>query len=262
LRLREGEFDLKRVESDFETNRRRFSRLVGMAELAEDALPDDIPRPNYSEPQAAAMAAMVLRDNARGTLEFEYWDIRLREAVLGQKIAATGLLPKFGASANHQLQNSTSVNGNAVQQSAITTDSISIGGSWPIFDGFATRAAKHHALLNKRSIEHQRTVKIEELLESVQTLQRRLKFDADQLEFVATRKGIAEDSQRIATAEANFGNIPKGTVDNARLAVLLANAKNLEARALYLNDWCEFVAVAANDPVLNNLPARYARGKK
>jgi outer membrane protein TolC len=262
LRLRESEFDLKKAESDFETNRRRFSRLVGMPELDEAALPDEIPRPNHSESQAAAMAAAILRSNARTTSEFEYWDLRVREAVLGQKIAATRLLPKFGASANHSLSNSTSVNGNTVQQSAITSDSIGIGGSWPIFDGFATRAAKRHALINKRSLEHQKTVRIEELLESVQTLERRLKLDADQLEFAALRKGIAEDSQRIAAEEANFGNIPKGTVDNARLAVLLADAKNFEARAAYLIDWCDFVAVTGNDPVLNNLPARYARAKK
>jgi outer membrane protein TolC len=262
LRLRENEFDLRRAEAEFETNRRRFARLAVMGELPEDAVPDELPRPNHSEPRTTLMMATVLKENARGTLEFEYWDLRVREAELGQKIAATRLLPKFGAAANYSLRNNVTVNGNTINQEAVTEQSIGLSGSWAIFDGFATRAAKQQALLNKRSLEHQKTMRIEELLESAQTLARKLKFDAEQLEFVATRKGIAEDSQSLAAEQAKLGNVAGNVVDQARIAVMFADAKNFEARAAYLGDWCDFVGVAGDDPVLNNLPARYARAKK
>lgn len=262
LRLAEAEFELKKQESDLAINCRRFARLTGVADFDEAAVPDDLPRPVHSEPRAAAMAAAVLRDNARGTLEYEYWDLRVREAELGQKIAATRLLPKFGASINYSLENNTFVNGNAVQQSAVTRESAGIGGNWAIFDGFATRAAKRRALIEKRSAEHQRTQKIEELLEGVQSLERKLKLAAEQLEFAASRRAIAEANHRLITDEAHRGNVPKNAIELARVAVLNAQVKEFEARAAYFGDWSEFVALAGEDPVLNNLPGRYARGKK
>lgn len=262
LRLREAEFELKRAESEFETNRRRFARLVGMADLAADAVPDEIPRPTHSEQRTAGMAAVVLRDNAKSTLEYEMWDLKVQEAELGQKIAATRLLPKFGASVNYSLENNTYVNGNTVQQNAVTRESLGVAGSWPLFDGFATRAEKKKALVARRSAEHQRALGVEELLDGVQALQRKLKFDAELLEFVAIRRGNAEDAKKLAEQEAGFGNVPKGLVENAGIAVLLADRNNYEARAVYLGDWCDFVAVAGEDPVFNNLPARYVRAKK
>ena len=262
LRLREAEFELKRAESEFETNRRRFARLVGMADLAADAVPDELPRPAHSEERTVGMAAIVLRDNAKSSPEYEIWDLKVKEAELGQKIAATRLLPKFGASINYSLENNTYVNGNTVQQNAVTRESVGVGGSWPLFDGFATRAAKKQALTARRIAEHQRALGVEELLETVQTLQRKLRYDAEMLEFVAIRRGNAEDALKLAAQEAEFGNVPKGIVENAQLAVLLADRNNYEARAVYLGDWCDFVAVAGEDPVFNNLSARYVREKK
>jgi outer membrane protein TolC len=262
FRLRENELAIRRGELEFETNRRRFARLVGLTELGEADVADQIPQPAHSESRTTAMAAAVLRENAKSTWEAEYWDLRVREAELAQKIAATRLLPKFGASANYSLENNTYVNGNSVQQNAVTRESVGIGGNWPIFDGFATRAAKRQALLAKRALEHTKAVKIEELLENVQSLERKLKADADLFEIVTGHKAIAEANQKLATEEANLGNIPKSIVAGAAAAVLLADAKNFEARAAYLSDWCEFVAVAGDDPVMNNLPARYARAKK
>jgi outer membrane protein TolC len=262
LRLREAEFELKRAESEFETNRRRFARLVGMGELAADAVPDEIPVPAHSEERTGAMAAAVLRDNAKSTYEYEIWDLKVREAERGQKIAATRLLPKFGASINYSLENNTYVNGNSVQQNAITRESVGIGGNWPIFDGFATRAAKTQALIARRTAEHQRATGVEQLLDNVQALQRKLKFDAELLEFVAIRRGNAEDAKKLAMQEAELGNVPRGIIENAQLAVLLADRANYEARAAYLGDWCDFVAIAGDDPVFNNLPARYVRAKK
>lgn len=261
MRRNESEFDLSRAESEFEANRRRFARLVVMKEFPEGAVPNEVPPPDYSEQRTAVMAATVLQQNARSTLEYEYWDLRLREATLGQKIAATRLLPKFSASANYSLNNFVQVNGNSVEQRAVTQESVGIGGNWPIFDGFATRAAKQQALLNKRAIEHTKAMRIDELLESVQALERKLKFDAEQLKFVALRKGIAEDASNLAAQQATLGNIPQGTVDSAKAAVMVAEARNFEARAVLLGDWCDFVAAAGNDPVLTNLPARYGRAK-
>lgn len=262
LRLRENEMDLRRSESEFETNRRRFSRLVGIKPLEENDVPDAIPDPKYSESRATIMTAGVMRDNARNSMEFEIWNLKIEEAKKNQKIVATRLLPKLDASIGYSLENNTYVNGNSVQQNAITRESAGIGGSWTIFDGFATRAAKQQASLARRSAEHQQSMEVARILESVQTLEKRLRSDGDQLELTAIKRGIAADNEKLASGQAEIGNIPANTVAAAKQAVLYADTRIYEARASFFADWCDFVAVAGDDPVLNNLPARYGPAKK
>ena len=47
----------------------------------------------------------------------------------------------------------------------------------------------------------------------------------------------------------------------SRPGIIQADAANLAARATYLGRWSDFVALAGNDPLLQNLPARHAREK-
>ena len=75
-------------------------------------------------------------------------------------------------------------------------------------------------------------------------------------------RGIAAHNQQLATNEVTFGNLAPSEVDRAKISVLLADTAVLESRAAYFGDWSEFVAVTGEDPVLNNLPARYVRAKK
>lgn len=262
VRKREVELELNRAEAEFASSRRRFARLAGLGELPEEKIPTEIPRPAYSEPGATAMVASVLRDNARSTLEFEIYDLRVRDALLQQKIHGTRLLPKIGLSAAYSLTNTTNVNGDLAQQKAVAQQSIALGGTWSIFDGFATRGVKREVLLLRRAAEHQKASKIEELLQNVQALERTLKMDAEQLELSDIRHSAAEGGYERVQSEVRFGNLPKGTIDRARLGVLLAQARSFESRAAFLGRWSELVAMSGADPVLDNLPARYVRAKK
>ncbi len=262
LTLRESTLDFNRAEAEFAKNRRRFAQLAGMAEFPEERIPLEIPRPAYSEPRAAAMTAEFLRDNAKSSLEFEIYDLRLREAELRQKIEAVRLLPKVGANANYSLENTTNVNGIIAEQRAVTRQTIGIGGSWNVFDGFATRGAKREALVAKRSLEHRKAVDIELLLQNAQNLERALKLDAELLELTDTRHGMAIEGHKRISEEVGFGLLPKGDIDRAQVGILQSSARNLEARAAFLGRWSEFVALTRDDPVLNNLPARYVREKK
>ncbi len=264
LREREHGIELARVEAEFAANRRRFARLAGIAggDLPEEKIPSDIPRPAFSEPLTTAMLATLLRDNAKGTIEYEIYDLKLRDAVLRQKIVATRLLPKFGANANYSLENSTNVNGTVAEQVATIRQSVGIGGSWDIFDGFATGGAKREVLIAKRSLEQRRAADLEELLQNAQARERALKVDAELLDVTDIRHSLAiEARERIAT-EVGFGNLAKGEIERAQIGILQADAKKLSARATFLNRWSEFVALAGQDPVLNNLPARHVREKK
>jgi len=145
---------------------------------------------------------------------------------------------------------------------ATIRQSVGIGGSWDIFDGFATGGAKREALISKRAIEQRKVADIEELLQNAQARERALKVDAELLDITDTRHGMAlEGRDRIAT-EVGFGNLAKGEIERAQIGILQADAKKLGARATFLNRWSEFVALAGHDPVLNNLPARHVREKK
>jgi outer membrane protein TolC len=262
LRVRERELDVGRADADFTANRERFARLAGLPNLTEDKVGNDIPRPAYSETQTTLLAATVLKENARSTLEYEIYELRIREAVLRQKIESTRLLPKFGANASYNLENTTNVIGNIAQQRAVARQSVSIGGNWAIFDGFATKGAKREALVARRSLEHKKAAEIDQLLQTVQGLERTLKLDAEQLAVSDIHRGLADEAQKQISEEVRLGNLARVDMDRAQLSILQANAQNLASRAAYLGHWSEFVAVASDDPVLTSLPARYASQKK
>lgn len=259
IRLNEARLGLERAENNFRTNRRRFGRVAGLAggEIPEQEIPDEIRRPAFPELLATAIVAETLRDNAKGTIEYAIHDLRLQEAIRRQKIVATRLLPKFGASASYGLSTNTYVNGSVVNQEAVTQQRIGVGGSWTIFDGLATRGAKREALAGKRAAEYRKTVEIEKLLEDLQAFQRSLKLDAEKLEFADIRQGTAHEGRNLVEQGIARGSLPKIELDRANVNILAASAENLEARATYLGNWSEFVALAGRDPAQNNLPDRH-----
>lgn len=261
LRLREVDAELARFEAEFAANLSRFGRLAGLEAFKEEQVPNTIPRPDYSEPRALAMTADLLRDNGKGTMEWEIYELRLREAVLRQKIEATRLWPKFGLGAGYSLTNTTTVDNNLVRQSAVTSQNVNVGGSWNMFDGLATRGVKREALIAKRKLEHEKSTDIERLLQNAQILERTLKVDAESLDLADIRHGNATEAQRLVEDDVKFGTRAKVEIGRARQNVLYNEMRSLEARAVYLGHWAEFVAIAGDDPVLKNLPDRHVRKK-
>lgn len=259
LRLREAQLQLERVTSQFEADRTSFARVAGLPELKEDAIPADIPRPNFHETLAAEIAAQTLRDNARSTYEWEIYNLKLKEAQLRQKIVATRLLPKFGLGASFGQRNNTSVNAGSVSQEAVTEQRVAISGEWRLFDGFATSGAKREAATSRRALEHRQKVAIEELLQSVQQLERTLKLDAEALALAEVRHGIAVTGHEVIKEGVELGNLPKLDERRSTLNMMNAYATALEARALLLVRWSELVATAGLDPATKNFPDRNAR---
>jgi outer membrane protein TolC len=262
LRLREVQLDVDRVAAEFDANCRRFARLAGMGTLNPASVPEQIPKPAFSPHLAAAMTAAVLRDGAKGTLEWEIYDLRVQEATKRHEIERVRLYPKFFASAGFSLENSTNVNGNAVNQQGIQRRTVSIYAQWNIFDGFATRGAVREALANKRVQERRLTLEAEGVVQNVQILERSLKLDAEQLDLSEIRHSLALESKRRAAEEVALGNQAKGDIDRAENGVRQSDAKNQESRATYLGRWSEFVALAGADPVLKPTSTRHDREKK
>lgn len=262
LRLREVQLDVDRAAAEFEANCRRFARLVGMASFSPSAVPAQIPKPAFSPNLATAMTAAVLRDGAKGTLEWEIYDYRVKEAIKRHEVERVRLYPKFFASAGFSLENSTNVNGNSVNQQGIQRRTVSVYAQWNIFDGFATRGAVREALANRRVQERRLAIEAEGVLQNVQILERSLKLDAEQLDLSEIRHSLALESKRQIAEEVGRGNQAKGDIDRAENGVRQADAKNQESRATYLGRWSEFVALAGADPVLKSTVTRHDREKK
>ncbi len=261
LRDREFALDLARGEAELEANRRRFARLAGLADLPEEKIPAEIPRLEHRPALAAAMTATLLRNEAKSTLEYEVYDLKVRESLFREKIERTRLLPKFFAGAGYSLENNTDVNGSAINQQAFRRQSVSISTQWNIFDGFATKGAIREALAARRLHERVRDTKVGIILQDAQILERSLKLDAEALDLAETRRAIAVEGRKRVADEAELGNIPKSDVERAQVNILQADAANLLARATYLGRWSDFVALAGDDPVLQNIPARHAPQK-
>ncbi len=261
LRLREAELSLGRVTAEFESTRRSFARLAGMREISEEAIPSEIPPPAYHEPIAAALAAKTLRENARGTLEYTIYDMKLQQAILRQKIVATRLLPKFGFGVGYSLSNNTNVNGGTVSQEAVTQQRVAISGSWTFFDGFYTGAAKREAAVSRRGLEYSKTAAMEELLQTIQQLERTLKLDAEQLALADIRYGIATTAREVAAEGIKLGHLPAAQDERARVDIMQAYASTLDARAVFLGRWTDLISATGEDPVLQNFPDRNAAKK-
>ena len=261
LRLREAELQVGRSTAEFESSRRSFARVAGLPDLPEEAIPAEIPEPKYEENLVAALTAKTLRENARSTLEWEIFDMKLRQAQLRQKIVNTRLLPKFGIGAGYSLRNNTYVNGPTVNQEAVTEQRFAVSGLWNIFDGFATGGAKREAAAARRALEHRKTVEIEELLQTVQQLERTLKIDAEQLQVADIRHGIARGAEELMAEGVKLGSLAKGNLERGRVNTMQAYATALEARAVFLGRWAELVSTAGEDPVLSNFSDRNAPKK-
>lgn len=263
LRAREVAAELERGETEFAANRRRLARIVGIpgGELPEERIAAGLPRPDHSEARITAISAAVGRSGAQGTIEFELYDLKVQEASRRYAIERTRLLPKVNLGAGYSLENSTDVVGATVNQQAYRRQNVNVNVQWHIFDGLATRGALRETLAAKRLYERNQTVKVEETLQEVQLLERKLKSDAENVELTEIRRGMAEQALRRIGEEVKLGKVRRSEIERFRVSLLQAEARNIEIRAEYFKSWSEFVAASGYDPLSRPLSVAHAREK-
>ena len=256
LNMKEVNLQSARAEIEFTGLRRSLSRLAGIAELAESAIPDEIPSPKYSADATAALLATVVRDGGRSTFQAQVAELRLREADLNVRIARVRLLPKFGASLGVSQESTTNASATSVSQQAVSRQTLAVGAQWNVFDGFATKGAKLDALASKRANELQLKSVSEATVETAQALAQQLDLDAQAMEMSAVRVVLAAALVARMNTELALGTIAQNSIDGATLGLRQAEATNAGARALFLSRWSEFASLIGADPVLNPSTAR------
>lgn len=262
LNLEDVSLRLARSESDFMSMRRTFARLAGMGDLAEDALPAEIPKPVYSAETASRLLAALLRDGAKSTWAAEVAQLRIEEADLNYRIARVRRLPKFNAQAGYSVQNSTNASATSVSQTGVSQQSVGIVGYWNIFDSYATRGAKQDALETKRLRERELQFAVEQAMDTAQKLERELALDAREMSQAEVRRNLAAGGVDRMKEEIDRGNSPATAADGAKSSLYVAEFNHANARAKFLWHWSEFVSLAAADPIVNTSTPPNAREKR
>lgn len=255
----EQEISVERLTQAYEFARHKLAREAGLTDLPDESIPVEIPAPKYVPEASSALLAAFLRDGGSKTLQEQVEELNIRKYDLNYQIVKTGLLPKFSAGASYGLQNYTTASTTSVSQTALTTLGYSIGASWTLFDGFATHEAKRSALLSKRYYEAQVKMNRENLMDNAQKSQRAIDFAWRELALADRRHALAASGLQLTQDEFKLGNSTPDSVASAT-GQLNANDSSLaSARADFLSSWSDFVSLVGEDPVMNNLPARYVR---
>ena len=262
LNLDDTHLAIARIEIEFAAGRRTFARLSGIADLTEASLPNELPKPTFPSAAASALLAAFVRDGGRQTFEARVNEMKVQEADLNYRIARVGLLPKFSASAAYSLENSTFASANSITQQGITRQTIAVGAQWAIFDGFATRGAKLGALATKRLAERQLEMAASGSLEAAQTLYQQIELEVRAMDMSDLRYGLAASQLGRLEQEFKLGNVAQAALDSAQVGLKQSHAQSINARAVFLSRWSEFVSLAGADPVLNQLTSRHDREKR
>lgn len=253
LAVREQRLTLQRAELDYDHAKNLFRRLAGLDDLADELIPGDLARPAYTESKADALVnSFTQAGGAENTLQGQMYRLNLKQQDLYYKIAKTGLYyPKFSFSGGYGLSLDT------ISQSAVTSYSYGINANLPLFNGFSTRGGKLAALAGKRSVERQFKSHVDETVESVQNMRKRLNLAVEGMDIAETYRALAQDGLKRATEELKEGTVSKTNVETATTAFNVADYGAITSRVAYLNLWSEFVSLVGADPTLHALPASY-----
>ena len=258
LSFEEARLAVARAEQDYASALRIFAHLVGMPAIEDSEIPAEIPKPTYSAEAAASIMALLRRDNAETTNAVQVAAFYVRQADLSYQITKVRLLPKFSAGASTTLSNSTSVSFGVISQDTVSSQSAGITGTWSIFDGFATGAAKKGALASKRAAEKSLQNQIQLTLDNAESMQKNLALTVQGLALVERRGELAEAAMNKMKDEFQKGNVSQAVVDEATYGFYIYQAAVARARGELLNKWADYISLVGLDPAMNNLPARYA----
>ncbi len=249
----------------YEAARRALAHQAGLKDIADEAVPLEIPAPTYPADAASALADEFIKDGARGTYLEQLGELNVRQWDLRYRIAKVRLLPQISADASISQQNQTNASpasGSSpasVSQTSLTTESYSVNAQWNVFDGLATRGAKLEALSNRRIAEKQLEKQVDELIGLAQSLRHSSEFAWRALHISDTEWSSTEGALKYAKTELGLGNLSQDAVDGAQNSLNANDAARAAARADFLSTWSDYVSLVGADPAMNNLPNRYAR---
>jgi outer membrane protein, multidrug efflux system len=270
LAAEDASLSYDRLVQDYSHSKRVLAQLAGVPDIADDSIPDDLPKVAYAPAVADAVLAAFLRDGARSTFQAENMEMAIHQDQLNYLISLTRQLPGFSAYYGYSAADTTSIAlasttpGQPASPASIakvgeTSISYGISAGWDIFDGFATTAGIRSAKATKRIAERQFQTYLDTTLEQAQDYRRQLDLSARAMGLAEERYALAGAALRQTTADFKFGTATQAMVDGSNYSVYLAMQSQLSARADFLSHWSSFVSLTNADPALGLLPIQYVR---
>lgn len=259
LAVEQALLDSDRAAEDFAYGKRVFTRLVGVDDLADGAVPLEVPHPQYSPGLADTVLTGFVGEGIESTFQSEVYQLELRQHDLTYKIASVNLLPKLSAGANVSYSNQSSVSETSISQVAVLQRSYNVSAAWSIFDGFATRGAKLSALANKRATERLRQSYIDYTVDQISDMRKQLGFASRAMSLTEVHNALIAAEVKRLGQDKDLGYGSQWTIDTGLVNLYATEFNMTFARSEYLSRWSEFVSLAGIDPALANLSSRYAR---
>ena len=99
-------------------------------------------------------------------------------------------------------------------------------------------------------------------LEAAQTLYQQIELEVRAMDMSDLRYGLAASQVGRLEQEFKLGNVAQAALDSAQVGLKQSHAQSINARAVFLSRWSEFVSLAGADPVLTQLTSRHDREKR
>jgi len=261
LDLDSTKVNFDRDSQAYDFARHALAREVGVKDIPDDSIPPGIPLPKYSAAASSRLVSELLQTGARNTIQFQQGKLQVAQSELLYKNARLGLMPNFSAQANIQEWNQTNVQNGSVTQNALLNEQVSLQVNWTIFDGFQTHGRKREALLRRRQAENDLEQTTDRILYEAQNSQRSVDIAWRQLQVTERSFEYSSYSNQQQQTELKLGNISQDAADLSQYNCNGAEIADAQTRNDFLLAWCDFLSVVDADPVMNKLPASYARAK-
>jgi outer membrane protein TolC len=251
--------EIEMAEAALDFGKRSLARLAGLDGLADDAVPDDFPRPKPDAATAENLLLTFTHGGVMNTYQADTFGLSIRQSEQDYIVARHRLYPKFSVYAGYDVRSETQASTSSLNQVAVRDRNYGVKMDWSLFDGWATKGEKLKAIASRRSNERQLQVHVETTVDAARALHQQLGFSARSLDIAERGLVGAQTYLKQVQDEHAAGRMSAADVDRAKLGLLQAEALILPARAEYLNHWADFVSLVGADPAMNHVPARYVR---
>jgi outer membrane protein TolC len=256
------------AEETYLHGKRMLSILSGVKDIDDASVPEAMPAPAYSEGKSKALLAVILRDQGRSFFQAQVYEMQIKEDKLNYRVAATGLLPKFSASAGYSLNRFSSLSAGSLPGETVVTQegvkelNYGLNMSWQIFDGLSTHASKLVWLDSRRRDERTLQDYVDRTAEEAQDLERQLNIAVQTQVLADTRADFARSASDQAQELFKFGGVAQTALDSALSGLYAAQYLQAYNRSVVFSRWCRLVYLAGADPTMSYLPVRYVRGTR
>ncbi len=250
------------TRQDFEANVRLFAQLAGQPDFKSDRVPDLVPRPEFAPELLGEYLRQLSSEALRDLPQAEIYELKIAQNEKSYQIERARLLPKLSASASYGVSNITNATPTSVTQTPTVTTSLSVVGSWTLFDGFAARGGKLAALAAKRLNERYLENYIETVMNELRTLQGNVESAGTLMDLTERRLALAWEAVRLAKQDLELGRTSQPNVNNITNEAYNSDLRASNARTQFMSLWSQYVSRAGADPIMEEVPRSVTRASR